>query len=111
MLSWLCLAVVVMVAAGMTLIPVEILQVNYPTLFYVLIIGLTLGWLCEVWSNRKKIRRKMALLVFLGYAVWVAITEMKFEFSDTFCRWESIIMVGAVLFAAMFAGGCHESDT
>lgn len=108
--SWLCLLFVVAAAAGMVLIPVEMLPEKSSMMFHWIIAGLALGWLSEIWSNREKIKRKMALLIFLGYAVWVAITENNFKFSDAFCRWESIIMAGAILFAVLFVGGCNESD-
>jgi cation transport ATPase len=102
---------VVIVAAAMTLIPVEQQLFEYPSVFHILIIGLTIGWLSEIWNNRKRIKRRMALLVFLGYAVWVTVSEANMRFSDTFCRWESVVMICAVLFAALLSRGCHESDT
>ena len=111
MVSWFCMAFVVIVAAGMALIPIETLSDVYPSIFQILVIGLAVGWLSEIWNDRKRIKRKWALMVFLGYAIWVAITDSTLEFSDAFCRWESVIMIGAVLFVALFTRSHpHESN-
>lgn len=108
MVSGVCLTLVVILAACVSLIPVERLPVDGVTILYSIITLLALGWMSDVWSNREKIKHRMVLMVFLGYAVWIAISDANWKFSDTFCRWESVALIAVTVMTALFSGGCKN---
>jgi len=103
MAPWICYAATIIIAGVAAYVDTPFIAEHIDSLMQLCLCSVICGWLMEIWSDRKRIKRKLALLIMLGYAVWVMIADLTYELSGLYTRREFAVF--AVMLAALLIGG------
>lgn len=75
LLPWIFLTITVALMVVANVMSWPALQEYQGLLSRAMITCLLAGWLTDIWRNRENIRRRIALMVLLGYYIWILITD------------------------------------
>lgn len=99
LIPWFFLTVAVVMLVIANVMPWQTIQ-EYQGLMFRIITGCLLaGWLSDIWRNKDRIRRRLALIILLGYYVWMAATDNIIKFTTKSVAIETAAFLCVMVFA------------
>lgn len=79
MVAWACLGLAIVIVVCANVMPYHMTVAHHADMFRAVICLLLAGWLADIWHKRQHIKRRLVLLVMLGYYIWMTATDNVIE--------------------------------
>lgn len=104
MIQWLCIIILAVIAVVSPMLEASWCPEYHDSIIEIMLALALVGWINATWNNRRMIKQRLVLYVFLGYTVWIIATNQLTELTTVVWRYENLVFLACVV-AALLIGG------